>query len=187
MNDIHTNYLSLITQIHNNSIRQRLNSYPLPISKNLKTSNFILYQKCNCTHVRMCLQTQSKLWLRAWWIIADGNILIGFSNYILDIGRWKTNAFRYKSKQPFSKQLHLLAILLERRGIAWNDNLYQQNSIRVLRICKPIGIHSSSLNFKQPDKSRNLDIKEKFKRGRLLLLKDIPMLNSKLFLSEEAK
>jgi len=69
-----------------------------------------LYQKRYCTHIRMRLQSKSKVWLWTRRIIANCGILINFSNRIFYIRWWQVQTSRDDTQQSLSKIFHVVAV-----------------------------------------------------------------------------
>lgn len=103
-------YLCLVSQNDKDTSRQRRHRYPHSILQYLEAIHIILYQKCYCTHIRMRLQSKSKVWLWTRRIVANGDILINFSNCLFYV-RWRqVQTSRDDMQQSLSEIFHAVAV-----------------------------------------------------------------------------
>ena len=107
---VNVQYLCLVSQNDKDTIRQRSHRYPHSILQYLEATHIILYQKRYCTHIRMRLQSKSKVWLWTRRIIANCDILINFSNRLFYIRWWQVLTSRDDTQQSLSKIFHAVAV-----------------------------------------------------------------------------
>lgn len=100
----------MIGQDDKNGVRQRINGDPLIILENFKSSDVVLDEKRDGTHIGMRLQTQSEVWLRTRRVIADSNVLLQLTHSVFYVRPSKPKALRDQTHELLSQTLNFIAV-----------------------------------------------------------------------------